>query len=111
AQCQEIGEERLLRTAQDILGAQVQSFRTPPRIADSAGPAPNWLDASRQIGVPVAPFPRWMVCTRCRLLAPISSWLFEPKTPANRTEKAGYVHICPTAGGTARGPAHVVPAR
>jgi hypothetical protein len=111
AHSQEIGEERLLRTAQDILGAQVQSFRTPPRIADSAGPAPNWLDASRQIGVPVAPFPRWMVCTRCRLLAPISSGLFDPKTPANRPEKAGYVHNCPTAGGTARGPAQVVPAR
>jgi hypothetical protein len=30
----------------------------------------DWFDESRQIGVPVAPFPRWLVCSKCRLLAP-----------------------------------------
>ena len=31
------------------------------------------------MGVPVAPFPRWMLCPRCRRLAPLSSNLFDPQ--------------------------------
>ena len=75
----EIAEERLLLSAQSILGGQVSRFLTPPRGPESVGAQTNWFDESRQIGVPVAPFPRWMVCSRCRLLAPLKSGLFEPK--------------------------------
>lgn len=105
----EISEERLLRSAQSILGQQVSRFLTPPRGPDSVGAQTNWFDESRQIGVPVAPFPRWMVCTRaqCRLLAPLSSGLFEPKQPPYRADKACYVHNCTTQGR----PPIVVPAR
>lgn len=105
----EIAEERLLRSAQSILGPQVTRFLTPPRGPDSVGAQTNWFDESRQIGVPVAPFPRWMVCTRaqCRLLAPLSSGLFEPKQPPYRADKACYVHNCTTQGR----PPMVVPAR
>jgi len=105
----EISEERLLRSAQSILGQQVSRFLTPPRGPDSVGAQTNWFDESRQIGVPVAPFPRWMVCTRarCRLLAPLSSGLFEPKQPPYRADKACYVHNCTTQGR----PPMVVPAR
>ncbi|MBL4883715.1 MAG: hypothetical protein JKY95_04140 [Planctomycetaceae bacterium] len=65
----EIAEERLLLSAQSILGPQVSRFLTPPRGSDSVGAQSNWFDESQQIGIPVAPFPRWMICSRCRLLA------------------------------------------
>lgn len=94
----EISEERLLRSAQSILGQQVSRFLTPPRGQETQGSQTNWFDESRQIGVPVAPFPRWMVCSKCRLLAPISSGLFEPKQPAYRPDRASYVHNCTTQG-------------
>ncbi|MGI8837640.1 MAG: DrmB family protein [Pyrinomonadaceae bacterium] len=100
-------EERLLRSAQSILGSQIARFLTPPRGPDTQGSQTNWFDESRQIGVPVAPFPRWMVCSKCRLLAPISSGLFEPKVFAYRPHRACYVHNCATQG---RSPL-VVPAR
>jgi len=103
----EIGEERLLRSAQSILGKQMKRFLTPPRGPESQGSQVNWFDESRQIGVPVAPFPRWMVCSKCRLLAPISSGLFEPKVYPYRPDRACYVHNCTTQG---RSPL-VVPAR
>lgn len=107
AHATEIAEERLLRSAQSILGPQVSRFLTPPRGAESQGAQANRFDESRQIGMPVAPFPRWMVCSSCRLLAPISSGLFEPKTPPYRPDRASYVHNCNSKG---RAPL-VVPAR
>ncbi len=94
----EIAEERLLSSAQSILGPQVTRFLTPPRGPESVGSQTNWFDESRQIGVPVAPFPRWMVCTRCRLLAPLKSGLFEPKVYAYRPDRACYVHNCNPQG-------------
>lgn len=93
----EIGEERLLRSVQRILGTQVTRLLTPPKAPDSVGQS-NWFDESHQIGVPVAPFPRWLVCTRCRLLAPIGSGLFEAKVFPYRPHKASYVHNCTTQG-------------
>src|SRR5690606_36033024 len=53
----EIAEERLMLSAQSILGPQVSRFLTPPRGPDSVGAQTIWFDESRQIGVPVAPFP------------------------------------------------------
>jgi len=103
----EIAEERLLSSAQSILGKQVSQFRTPPRGPESVGAQTNWFDESRQIGVPVAPFPRWMVCSRCRLLAPLKSGLFEPKVFPYRPDRACYVHSCNPQGR----PPLVVPAR
>ena len=103
----EIGEERLLESVQKMLGAQVARLLTPPRAPDSFGGNTNWFDEAHQIGVPVAPFPRWMVCSRCRLLAPLSSGLFEAKVQAYRPDKARYVHNCTTQGSAPT----VVPAR
>ena len=106
---EEISEERLIRSARSILGQQIDRFLSPPTTADTGGPQKNWFDESRQIGVPVAPFPRWMVCTRaqCRLLAPLKSGLFEPKQPPYRPDRTCYVHNCTTQGR----PPIVVPAR
>jgi hypothetical protein len=94
----EIAEERLLLSAQSILGPQVSRFLTPPRGPDSVGARTNWFDEARQIGMPVAPFPRWMVCSRCRLLAPLKSGLFEAKVYPYRPDRACYVHNCTTQG-------------
>jgi len=98
AHANEISEERLLRSAQSILGPKVSRFLTPPRGPESQGSQTNWFDESRQIGIPVAPFPRWMVCSKCRLIAPISSGLFEAKAYPYRPDKACYVHNCTTQG-------------
>ncbi len=103
----EIGEDRLLLSVQNTLGNQVKKLLTPPRAEESSSWQTSWFDESHQIGVPVVPFPRWMVCPRCRLLAPINSNLFEPKTPPYRPDKARYVHNCTTQGTSPT----VIPAR
>lgn len=103
----EISEERLLVTAQKMLGPQVKKFHTPPQVADSGGTQAKPFDDSRLIGVPVAPFPRWMVCTRCRLLAPLRSGLFEAKVSPYRPDKTAYFHNCSTQSRSAL----VIPAR
>ena len=103
----EIGEERLLYSAQQVLGPQLKQLKSAPRGLETIGSQTNWFDESRLIGVPVAPFPRWLICSKCRLLAPLSSTLFEPKVVAYRPDKACYLHNCTTQG---RPPA-AVPAR
>ena len=104
----EIGEPRLLEAIQQELGPQVERMLTPPVTPESTGFAPDPLDASANVGVPVAPFPRWMVCPVCRLLAPIGSDLFELKTDAFRGDRNRYVHRnCSKS----RKPPTVVPAR
>lgn len=94
----EIEEKRLLESVQSLLGDSVKRLLTAPRSQESASNETNWFDEARHIGVPVAPFPRWLVCTKCRLLAPISSGLFAPKVQAYRTDKTRYVHNCSTQG-------------
>jgi hypothetical protein len=96
ARSEEIGEERLLVSVQKVLGGQVTKLLTPPRGPESFGAKTNFFDESRTIGVPVAPFPRWLVCSGCRLLAPISSGLFEAKVEPYRPDKTRYVHNCTT---------------
>lgn len=94
----EIGEERLLLSAQKVLGPQLRRLLAAPRGPETIGAQTNWFDEARQIGVPVAPFPRWLVCSKCRLLAPLSSGLFESKVTAYRPDKACFVHACTTQG-------------
>ena len=60
------------------------------------------------IGVPVAPFPRWLLCPVCRKLAPIESGLFELRVNAVRPDGNKYVH---TNCGKARTPPTALPAR
>jgi len=103
----EIVEERLLLSAQSILGPKVTRFLTPSRGPESLDAQTNWFDEFRQIGVPVAPFSRWMVCSRCRLLAPLKSGLFEAKVYPYRPDRACYVHNCTTQGRATS----VIPAR
>ena len=94
----EITEERLLRSAQAMFGPQVAQFRTPPRGPELRGSKTNPFDEAFKIGVPVAPFPRWLVCSSCRFLGPISSGLFKPKVHPYSPEKTCYIHGCSTKG-------------
>lgn len=101
----EIGEQRLLASVKDVLGQQVKSLRSAPVVADTN--QVNQFDASALIGIPVAPFPRWMVCPYCRRLAPLGSDLFKLETPY-RTDQIRYVHANCSKPGK---PPTVVPAR
>jgi hypothetical protein len=98
AHSEEIGEPRLLRSVQNAMGGQVTRLLGAPRAEEAFGGRPNPFDPASLIGVPVAPFPRWMVCSRCRLLAPLGSGLFEPRVTAYRPDKTCYVHHCSTKG-------------
>ena len=101
----EIGEQRLLASVKEVLGQQVKSLRSAPVVPESQHV--NQYDASALVGIPVAPFPRWMVCPYCRRLAPLGSGLFKLETP-HRTDQIRYVHANCTKPG--KSPT-VVPAR
>ncbi len=85
----EINEERLLQAVQSVLGLQVERLLSPPE------PPPgnyNPGDSPTRIGVPVATFPRWMVCPKCRLLAPVDSGFFELKPNPYQPDRTRYIH-------------------
>ena len=90
--CREISEPRLLHAVQEELGQQVARLLSPPVAPDGDGGLPSPLDDSANVGVPVAPFPRWLLCPRCRLLAPVGSDLFELKVELFRKDRTRYVH-------------------
>ena len=101
----EIGEPRLLVSVKEVLGPQVKSLRSAPVVADTY--QVNQFDSSALVGIPVSPFPRWMVCPFCRRLAPLGSGLFKLETPF-RMDQTRYVHANCTKPGK---PTIVVPAR
>jgi hypothetical protein len=107
SQLKEIGEERLLAAVRKQLGSQVKKLYLPPAEDESAF-FTNPFDKDQRTGVPVVPFPRWMRCPWCNLLAPVSTGLYKLKTDPYRPDRAQYIHAnCPKAGSS---PA-VIPAR
>lgn len=87
----ELGEERLLAAVRRQLGPQVKKLLSPPIPSeDTSNPSP--IDENARIGLPVAPFPGWMVCPRCRILAPLQSGFFELKDNPYRPDQTRYVH-------------------
>jgi len=95
-----VAEPRLLAAVRAIEGAQVERLLSPP-VVPEGDPA----------GVPVAPFPRWLRCPLCSLLAPIEHGLFEFRPDPWRPERTTYVHAgCPKTG-SARRPPTAFPAR
>lgn len=90
--CREVSEPRLLHAVQGELGGQVTRLLRPPAVPDADGGLPSPLDDSANVGVPVAPFPRWLLCPRCRLIAPVGSDLFELKVELFRKDRTRYVH-------------------
>jgi len=92
----DVSEERLLAAVKNRLGNQVNWLKLPPVPEDNGNGFFNPFAENSTIGIPVAPFPRWLRCPKCNLLAPIASNLFELKTDFYHTDKIRYVHAsCP----------------
>ncbi|WP_377449672.1 DrmB family protein [Rhodococcoides fascians] len=110
----ELTEPRLLQRVRQILGPHVRQLRATPHREESTDQ--DDTEANR-VGVPVSPFPRWMRCTSCRLLAGINAegtgpFRFENKNKF-RPDEARFVHDCrSTAPGSKKSlQPTVVPAR
>lgn len=99
-----ITEARLLAAVRHDLGTQVTALRSAPWEPETRNPFDSWAN----VGVPVFPFPRWMRCPACNLLASIDSGLFKLSVPPTRPDKARYIH---TSCASRRKPPAVVPAR
>jgi hypothetical protein len=84
-----IVEDRLLSLVRNHLGPQVEQLVRPP-VPDNAGDITRDLYENR--GVPVSPFPRWVRCPKCELLAPVDYGVFKLKTDAYRVDGTRYVH-------------------
>lgn len=94
--CPPVDEDRLLDAVRRVLGSQVQRLRMPPfRMTDEIDP----FSAEAKIGVPVRPFPRWMRCVRCGILAEVDSGLFKIEEDVFRPENTRYVHSMCEKGG------------
>ena len=86
--CTEITEERLLGAIQRRLGPQLKKLYLPPMVFDDDNRDPT----APAIGVPVAPFPRWLRCPLCDTLATIDSGIFQLVQDRYRSDRTRYVH-------------------
>lgn len=100
-----VNESRLLQAVQFHLPG-VEKLMAPPLVPDTGAPL-DPFDSAALVGVPVAAFPRWMVCPHCRILAPLSSGLFQLDENLYRMDETCYRH---TSCNKARNP-EVIPAR
>ncbi len=85
-----IVEDRLLTAVRYTLPT-IKKLLAPPVVADNGLPV-DPFDSMAKVGVPVATFPRWMVCPICRLLSPLKSGLFKLKENPFRPDRTGYRH-------------------
>jgi len=90
ARCQVIGEDRLLAAVQEELGPQVVRLLSPMPPEETSGFRPAF-DAP-VVGVPVAPFPRYLRCPLCGFLGPLSCGLFKFRPDSYRPDRTRYVH-------------------
>ena len=86
--CREIKEDRLVAAIQKRLGAQMSRLYLPPIKLDGTDVDP----AAPAIGVPVAPFPRWMRCSLCDTLATVQSGVFKLVQDKYRPDQTAYLH-------------------
>ena len=87
--CMPLEEARLLDAVRRVLGPQVERLRMPPIVTDeNATP----FTPEGKIGVPVRPFPRWLRCVRCGLLAEFDSGLFTIKENPYRPDQTHFIH-------------------
>lgn len=102
-------EDRLLAAVR-AKHPNVQNLFAPP-FAPANNIVADPFDSTARVGVPVASFPRWMVCPLCRLLAPVSSGLFELDENPYNPERTVFRHTsCSKKGRAAKWP-EAVPAR
>ncbi|WP_214318607.1 DUF1998 domain-containing protein [Nonomuraea sediminis] len=89
---QVIAEPRLLAAVQHMLGHSVHELKPAPWVP---GTDNNPDSEAARIGVPVRPFPSWMRCTACNLLAPIESRAFDFENDRPRKpHEARFFHQC-----------------
>jgi hypothetical protein len=86
----EIVEPRLLALVQGLVGNQVERL-VRPYVAASEGRL-DPLDPETKRGIPVSPFPRWVRCPACSLIAPLDFGVFELKPEPWRPDRTRYVH-------------------
>lgn len=99
-----INEERLLAAVKEDIGVQVDKLIQPPIPQETDN---SFVSNNTKIGIPVAPFPSWVLCPHCRLLSPLQPGVFTLKTNQYRSDKNQYVHsLC-----SAKTPPPVIPAR
>ncbi|MEU9060695.1 DUF1998 domain-containing protein [Streptomyces sp. NPDC048430] len=72
---------------------QIEQLRSAPWLEGGDSDPKGW--AAQGIGVPVTPFPQWLRCTACNVLAAVDSGEFtfinsNPRTP----HEAKFVHDC-----------------
>lgn len=106
----EITEERLLVAVRRQLGHQVKQLLLPPTPND-VNNSLNSSDKLEKIGIPVAPFPTWMVCPKCHLLAPLKSNFFKLKYNSYRPNEPYYVHENCSKFTISKNPPKVIPVR
>lgn len=94
-----VAEPRLLAAVRATVGDQLEQLVTPPVVSEHDS-----------LGVPVAPFPRWLRCPVCSLLAPIEHGIFQLHEDRYRPDRTAYVHEgCPRSN--SKRPPHAFPAR
>ena len=103
-----LDEERLLRAVQSRL-PMVTALKAPPIAPDQA--MVGFMSKPALTGVPVATFPRWLVCPRCRQLASIDSGVFTIDPDDRRPDRATYRHTNCLKRSAAGKPPEVVPTR
>jgi len=89
----EIGEDRLLAAVRGQLGPSVKRLLAPPVPVETEGAPPQPFDPAALVGVPVAPFPQWMYCPYCKLLAPLGSGRSELRPHRYHADRTRYVHL------------------
>lgn len=84
----EIEEDRLVAAIQKRFGPNITKLYMPPMLSD------GWQNdpAVPAVGVPVAPFPRWLRCPYCDTLATIESGVFKLVQDMYRPDRTEYVH-------------------
>src|SRR5258708_10575508 len=87
----EIGEARLLQAVRSILGPQVKWLRSLPAILEQLEGGFSPFDESATVGIPEAPFPRWMICPRCSRLSSLDSCLFHLNADDDTPYRISYV--------------------
>lgn len=91
--CTPIEEARLLNEVRRVVGPQVQKLLMPPIQKEENI---DYGSAETFVGVPVKPFPRWLRCVKCGILAEYDSGLFNIKEGRSRPEHTHFVHSnCP----------------
>lgn len=95
-----IQEPRLLDAVRAQLGSTVNELRLPPWEQGDVGQ----MEAVKNLGVPVTVFPKWLRCTGCSELAPVTSSTFEfvNRNPY-RPDQAEFVHNNCPGHGSSRG--------